>query len=63
MTPAEVKPVEASSTLSTHPLVGVAGVLLGAMIATCTGRLLNVGLADLRGAFHLGVDEIGRAHV
>src|ERR1700761_6766490 len=27
------------------------------MIATCTGRLLSVGLADLRGALHLGVDE------
>jgi DHA2 family multidrug resistance protein len=32
-------------------------VLLGAMIATCTGRLISVGLADLRGALHLGVDE------
>src|SRR5580658_1305390 len=54
---AEAKPVESSSTLSTHPLLGVAGVLLGAMIATCTGRLMSVGLADLRGALHLGVDE------
>src|SRR5580698_8552160 len=57
MMPTEAKPVDSISTLSTHPLLGVAGVLLGAMIATCTGRLLNVGLADLRGAFHLGVDE------
>src|SRR5579862_9336460 len=54
---AEAKPVETSSTLSTHPLLGVFGVLLGAMIATCTGRLISVGLADLRGALHLGVDE------
>jgi DHA2 family multidrug resistance protein len=38
-------------------LLGVAGVLLGAMIATCTGRLMSVGLADIRGALHLGVDE------
>jgi DHA2 family multidrug resistance protein len=38
-------------------VAGVFGVLLGAMIATCTGRLISVGLADLRGAFHLGVDE------
>ena len=30
---------------------------LGAMIATCTGRLIVVGLVDLRGALHLGVDE------
>jgi DHA2 family multidrug resistance protein len=29
------------------------------MIATCTGRLISVGLADLRGALHLGVDEAG----
>jgi DHA2 family multidrug resistance protein len=57
MMPTEAKPVDSISTLSTHPLLGVAGVLLGAMIATCTGRLLNVGLADLRGALHLGVDE------
>jgi len=27
------------------------------MIATCTGRLISVGLSDLRGALHLGVDE------
>src|ERR1700761_2061939 len=44
-------------TITTHPLLGVAGVLLGALIATCTGRLMSVGLADIRGALHLGVDE------
>jgi MFS transporter, DHA2 family, multidrug resistance protein len=27
------------------------------MTATCAGRLLSVGLADLRGALHLGVDK------
>ena len=27
------------------------------MIATCTGRLISVGLLDIRGALHLGVDE------
>ncbi|RXS95734.1 MFS transporter [Silvibacterium dinghuense] len=27
------------------------------MISTCQGRLLSVGLADLRGAMHLGFDE------
>jgi MFS transporter, DHA2 family, multidrug resistance protein len=43
--------------ISTHPLLGVLGVLFGAMIATCTGRLISVGLSDLRGALHLGVDE------
>lgn len=47
----------APSLITTHPILGVFGVLLGAMIATCTGRLISVGLADLRGALHLGVDE------
>ena len=40
-----------------HPLIGIFGVLLGASIATCMGRLISVGLTDLRGALHLGVDE------
>jgi MFS transporter, DHA2 family, multidrug resistance protein len=43
--------------ITTHPLLGIFGVLLGALIATGTGRLISVGLADLRGALHLGVDE------
>jgi DHA2 family multidrug resistance protein len=43
--------------ITTHPLLGVFGVLFGASIATCTGRLISVGLTDLRGALHLGVDE------
>jgi MFS transporter, DHA2 family, multidrug resistance protein len=50
-------PTAAPSIITTHPILGVFGVLLGAMIATCTGRLLSVGLADLRGALHLGFDE------
>src|SRR6201991_226565 len=37
--------------------VGTLGVFLGAGIATLFGRLLSVGLPDLRGAFGLGVDE------
>jgi len=52
-----INPVEGGRKLTTHPYVGIAGVLLGAMIATCTGRLMSVGLADIRGALHLGVDE------
>jgi hypothetical protein len=43
--------------VTTRPLLGVAGVLLGALIATCTGRLMSMGLADIRGALYLGVDE------
>src|ERR1700677_4005092 len=57
MTGPEVKTPDSRPTLTTHPLLGVIGVLLGAMIATCTGRLISVGLADLRGALHLGFDE------
>jgi DHA2 family multidrug resistance protein len=47
----------APSVITTHPVVGVFGVLLGAMIATLAGRLMSVGLADLKGALHLGFDE------
>ena len=57
MTSPDVKAGDAHPTLTTNPVLGVVGVLLGAMIATCTGRLMNVGLADIRGALHLGVDE------
>jgi DHA2 family multidrug resistance protein len=46
-----------SAFVTSHPLLGICGVLLGAFIATCTGRLLSVGLNDLRGSLHLGVDE------
>jgi MFS transporter, DHA2 family, multidrug resistance protein len=37
--------------------VGTLGVFLGAGIATLSGRLISVGLADLRGALGFGVDE------
>jgi DHA2 family multidrug resistance protein len=43
-------PSDAAPTLTIDPYLGVAGALLGAMIATCTGRLMSVGLADIRGA-------------
>lgn len=46
-----------AAPITTHPLVGIFAVLLGAMIASFAGRLLSVGLTDLRGALHLGVDE------
>jgi MFS transporter, DHA2 family, multidrug resistance protein len=55
--PAPANASSAPSLVTTHPLIGIAGVLLGAMVATCTGRLISVGLADLRGALHLGFDE------
>ena len=47
----------AAGAITTRPVLGILGVLLGAMVATFTGRLISVGLADLRGALHLGVDE------
>src|ERR1700733_3377628 len=57
MTGPEPSTQDTHPTVTTHPLLGIAGVLLGALIATCTGRLMSVGLADIRGALHLGVDE------
>ncbi len=41
----------------TRPFVGIAAVLLGALISTLYGRLTTFGLADVRGAVHAGVDE------
>src|SRR5499426_3776855 len=43
--------------LDQNPYVGTLGVFLGAGIATLNGRLISVGLPDLRGALGLGVDE------
>src|SRR5260221_6907392 len=37
--------------------IGTLGVFLGAGISTLNGRLISVGLPDLRGALGLGVDE------
>ena len=57
MTGPDVNAQDTRPVVTTHPLLGIAGVLLGALIATCTGRLMSVGLADIRGALHLGFDE------
>jgi DHA2 family multidrug resistance protein len=40
-----------------NPYIGTLGVFLGLGIATLYGRLLSVGLPDLRGALGFGVDE------
>src|SRR5579862_7966922 len=53
--PAPIKP--APQTISTNPYIGILGVFLGAGIATLNARLVSVGLADLRGALGLGLDE------
>jgi hypothetical protein len=56
MTGLDANTQDTRPAVTTHPFLGVAGVLLGALIATCTARLMSVGL-DIRGTFHLGVDE------
>lgn len=40
-----------------RPYVGIAGVLLGSIMATLGTRVTNLGIADLRGGLHLGFDE------
>ncbi len=42
---------------SHHPLLAVVAVLLGAYMTNFHSRLFSTGLADLRGAFGLGMDE------
>jgi MFS transporter, DHA2 family, multidrug resistance protein len=43
----------APSELSNSPLLGILGVIMGAGIVTLTGRMISLGLADLKG--HLGI--------
>jgi MFS transporter, DHA2 family, multidrug resistance protein len=43
--------------MKTNPYIGVLGVFLGAGVATLNGRLISIGLADLRGALGFGFDE------
>src|SRR5258707_14655655 len=43
----------APSELSQSPLLGILGVITGAGIVTLTGRMLTLGLADMKG--HLGI--------
>lgn len=52
MTASETKPAP-----YTNPYLGIAGVFLGAALATLNARLVGVGLADLRGAKGFGFDE------
>ena len=41
------------SEISTRPLLGIIGVLIGAGLVTLTGRMLSLGMADLKG--HVGI--------
>jgi len=54
--PVEV-PEQSSTPLKTSPYVGVFAVFLGAGLATLNGRLLSVGLPDLRGALGFSFDD------
>jgi hypothetical protein len=44
---------------TTHPLLEIAGVRLGALIAASTGCLMSVGLAGIQGALHLAAEILG----
>ena len=55
-TPADIASAAAAalpSEVSTRPLIGILGVVLGAGLVTLTGRMLTLGLADLKG--HVGI--------
>jgi DHA2 family multidrug resistance protein len=45
------------SELSQSPLLGILGVVMGAGIVTLTGRMLTLGLADLKGNLGIGFDD------
>jgi len=45
------------SELSSRPLLGILGVVTGAGLVTLAGRMLSLGLADLRGHVGIGFDD------
>src|SRR5208282_5922299 len=54
--PAEIARATAAAIpaeISTRPLLGILGVIMGAGLVTLTGRMLSLGLADLKG--HVGI--------
>jgi MFS transporter, DHA2 family, multidrug resistance protein len=57
-TPAQIARATAAaipSEISARPLLGIIGVIIGAGLVTLTGRMLSLGLADLRG--HVGISS------
>jgi DHA2 family multidrug resistance protein len=55
-TPADIARAAAAAIpaeVSTRPLLGILGVVLGAGLVTLTGRMLSLGIADLKG--HVGI--------
>src|SRR4051812_31593141 len=59
--PAAGPPTAAASSAlgaaQANAYIGTLGVFLGAGIASLNGRLISVGMPDLRGALGLGFDE------
>ena len=45
------------SDLSKSPLLGILGVITGAGVVTLTGRMISLGLADLKGGLGFGFDD------
>jgi len=45
------------SEISKSPLVGILGVIIGAGVVTLTGRMISLGLADLKGNLGFGFDD------
>src|SRR5229473_62963 len=60
--PAPVQMVQAlagaiPADLSRSPLLGILGVIMGAGIVTLTGRMITLGLPDLKGHLGIGFDD------
>jgi MFS transporter, DHA2 family, multidrug resistance protein len=47
----------APSELSKSPLLGILGVIMGAGIVTLTGRMITLGVPDLKGHLGIGFDD------
>ena len=45
------------SELSKSPLLGILGVIIGAGVVSLTGRMISLGLADLKGGLGFGFDD------
>jgi MFS transporter, DHA2 family, multidrug resistance protein len=45
------------SEISKSPVLGILGVIIGAGVVTLTGRMISLGLADLKGALGFGFDD------
>jgi MFS transporter, DHA2 family, multidrug resistance protein len=45
------------SEISKSPVLGILGVIIGAGVVTLTGRMISLGLADLKGALGFGLDD------